>query len=87
MAFQFKMDAEISELQDDIRQNNDLYKGRSAIIANISEYYDGLDLDTDEQKEARWKRTPFFIYYPKIVESFAASIFKKPPYMELPEED
>lgn len=85
MAFLFKASEQVLAVQSYINQNNDLYAGRKRLIENMDAYYDGLELDTYEKKLARWKRTPFYIYYPKIISSFNSSIFKKPPHYELPE--
>ena len=79
MAFQFTQSEQIKSLQAGLYQNNDLYKGKQQLLINMNLYYDGLALDTPEQKEARWKRTPKYLYYPKIVGSFTSSIYKKPP--------
>lgn len=87
MAFLFEMSEQVKEVQDYIIQNNDLYGGRKYIIQNMDRYYNGLELDTDEKKLARWERTPFYIYYPKIISSFTSSIFKKPPLSILPIEN
>lgn len=89
MTYLFKQSKQILSLQSKILQNNDLYEGRDKLIENIDKYYDGLELDTSKKKLARWKRTPFYLYYPKVISSFTSSIFKKPPHFELPgtEED
>ncbi len=87
MAFQFELSQQVLALQSEIQQNNILYEGRKSIIANMDSFYEGLELDTDEKKLARWKRCNFYIYYPKIVSSFGSSIYKKPPHYELPEND
>lgn len=87
MAFLFKKTQQLQSLESEIVQNNDLYEGRKKILEHIDLYYDGLELDTDEKKAARWKRTPFYIYYPSVISSFTSSIFKKPPQYTIPEGD
>lgn len=87
MTYLFKQSQQVASLQSGINQNNDLYGGRKKLLDNIDLYYAGLELDTAEKKLARWSRTPFYLYYPKIVSSFNSSIFKKPPHYELPVED
>ena len=86
MAFLFKQSAQIISLQQEINQNNDLYEGRQRLVANRLTYYTGLDGDTALQAQARWERTPFYIYYPSIVSSFTSSIYKKPPHYVIPDE-
>jgi len=87
MAYLFKMSQQVLALQSEINQNNDLYAGRKKMLENMDQYYAGLELDSDDQKAARWARTPFYLYYPKVISSFNSSIFKKPPLHELPVED
>lgn len=87
MTYLFKQSQQVLALQAEINQNNDLYAGRKRMLENMDAYYAGLELDSQEQKFARWARTPFYLYYPKVISSFNSSIFKKPPHYELPVED
>lgn len=87
MAYLFKQSKQVEDLYPYIQQNNDLYAGRRQLLLNMDIYYDGLELDTADKKAARWKRTPFYLYYPKIISSFTSSIYKKPPHYEIPVED
>lgn len=87
MTYLFSQSKQVEALQSEISQNNDLYAGRKKLLENIDYYYAGLELDSVDQKAARWARTPFYLYYPKVISSFNSSIFKKPPLYELPVED
>lgn len=84
MAILFQQTEQIKSLQGFINQNNDIYAGKTQLILNMDKYYDGLELDTQEKKLARWKRAPKYLYYPKVVSSFTSSIYKKPPQYVLP---
>lgn len=87
MPYLFKQSKQVAALQTPINQNNDIYAGRDQLNINMDKYYDGLELDSADQKAARWKRTPKYLYYPKIISSFTSSIYKKPPQYVLPLED
>lgn len=84
MPYLFQQSEQVKALQPAMSQNNDIYAGKDQININMNRYYDGLELDTEEQKAARWKRAPKYLYYPKIVSSFTSSIYKKPPQYSLP---
>ena len=79
MAFLFEQDSQRQKLDSKIRQNNDIFAGKEQMIMNMNYYYLGLELDSPEQKLARWVRTPMYLLYPYVIGSYTSSIYKKPP--------
>ena len=76
------MNSAVLSMQNALRQNYDIRKGREAILANKSYYITQLEEQSTEQYNAMAEMAPYYILYPKVVDGFTGTIFAKSPNLK-----
>lgn len=74
----FPLSADVSAMQSILQQNRDIRGGKQVMYLHRDNYFRKLDKQTNDEYDAMVDMAPVYTIYPKVVEGFVGTIFRKP---------
>lgn len=78
----FPQSADIANAQSYIKQNRDIRNGKDAMYINRETYFRRLSGQEDSDYDTMIDMAPMYTLYPKVVDGFVGTIFRKPTQLQ-----